>query len=173
VENNRKPEKKPARVSGSKQPGQGRAGPPPHHEADRFIDNYLLYLLARVSFLVSNDFHTQIKKQKVSVPTWRVLATLRDRDQLTIGELCDYVMMQQSTLTKVIDRMTEDGLVDRRFSEEDRRKVFVAITAKGRALVEDLIPRALAHEKRVLREYSKKEQDTLKDMMKALITRLS
>ncbi len=139
----------------------------------RFLDDYLLYLMARASHLVSSDFRNRLKQEKIGVPVWRVLVTLRHRDALTIGELGEFVLQQQSTLTKVIDRMTSDGLVDRQFSETDRRKVYVAITSKGREITEELLPLAIHHENQVMLDFSEEERVALKDMMKSLIARLA
>ena len=42
----------------------------------RFVDDYLLYLLARASHVVSAEFHATLRRAGVAVPVWRVLATL-------------------------------------------------------------------------------------------------
>ena len=99
-----------------------------------FIDDYLLYLLARASHQASRQFHAVIKAQGVPVPQWRVLAALDDGPR-TIGDLAEITLIQQPTLTKLIDRMARDGLVRRRPHEDDRRKVVVAIAGRGAALV--------------------------------------
>ena len=57
--------------------------------ADRFVDNYLLYLLARASNEVSAQFHARLKSHGLHVPEWRVLASLSDGDGMTVGELAD------------------------------------------------------------------------------------
>ena len=45
-------------------------------QAARFVDDYLLYLMARASHLISSEFHEQLRRRGVSVPVWRVLACL-------------------------------------------------------------------------------------------------
>ena len=52
-----------------------------------FARNYLAYLLARASFIVSGEFHATLKNWGLSVPEWRVLACLMDVEGLTVGEL--------------------------------------------------------------------------------------
>lgn len=136
------------------------------------LDNYLPYLMARASFLVSQQFHKQIEQAGVSVPFWRVLLALSDKDGLSVGELAKIVLYKQPTLTKIIDRMLELELVARLNSEQDRRRVEVRITQAGRDLVKDLVAAARAHERQVLESYSTDEEATLKHMLRALITRL-
>ena len=141
--------------------------------AARFVDDYLSYLLARASHLVSADFHAQLTALGVAAPTWRVLSTLFDSNGLTVGELAKIVLLKQPTLSKALDRMIADGLVSRAASAADRRQVRVSITSKGRAMIEGLIARAIAHEESVLSSYSAAERQTLKQMLKTLIERLS
>ena len=146
--------------------------PDPADEApQRFIDDYLSYLLARASHLVSRQFHAQLKPHGMAVPVWRVLSTLSDGDGLPVTELAKITLFKQPTLTKVIDRMSTQGLVERRASERDRRKVLVYITAKGRALIADLLVRAKQHERDVLAGHSDAEIERLKGALHTLIQR--
>jgi len=72
---------------------------------DRFIDDYLLYLLARASAGISAQFHARLKTHGLQVPEWRVLASLSDGDGMTIGELATLALQRQPTMTKIIDRL--------------------------------------------------------------------
>ncbi|HEX7006476.1 MAG TPA: MarR family transcriptional regulator [Alphaproteobacteria bacterium] len=137
----------------------------------RFVDNYLLYLLALASHQASGEFHAQLKALGVPVMTWRVLGALDDVDGETVSALARDVLVNQPTLTKIIDRMARDGLVERCAAAGDRRKVLVRITERGRAMVADLKRRALAHEAEVLAGYDAAEAARLKDMLLTLIAR--
>jgi DNA-binding MarR family transcriptional regulator len=140
--------------------------------AGAFVDDYLPYLLARASHLISRQFHERLRPHGLPVAKWRVLATLSDGDGLTIGELARIVLFKQPTLTKTIDRMQVDGLVERRTSGGDRRKVQVFITPRGRQLVTALLAEAKAHEAQVTAAYSDQEMATLKRVLRTLISRL-
>lgn len=135
-----------------------------------FIDDYLLYLLARASHQASRQFHQVIKAQGVPVPQWRVLATLNDGPR-TIGDLAEITLIQQPTLTKLIDRMAREGLVRRQPHSDDGRKVVVAIAGRGAALVRKLLPQAKRHETDVLAGYDGDEAATLKRILRTLIAR--
>lgn len=138
---------------------------------DRFVDDYLLYLLARASSEISAQFHADLKKHGLQVPEWRVLATLSDGDGMTLGELAARALQRQPTMTKTIDRMVRSGLVTRRKGGPDRRQVRVHITADGRRRVEDALAAAKLHESDVLSDYSTDEARRLKSMLQALIDR--
>ena len=139
--------------------------------AERFIDDYLLYLLARASALVSGQFHERLRPHGLDVGEWRVLATLSDGDGLLVGELATSVLFQQPTLTKILDRMERDGLVARRREDRDRRKVRVFVTSAGRRKVRGVLVAAKAHESEVLGEYTEDETESLKAVLRTLIDR--
>lgn len=123
--------------------------------------------------MVSAQFHDQLAKLGTPAPVWRILATLSDRENLSIGDLAAIVLLKQPTLSKILDRMIEQGLVSRTPSRDDRRRVHVAITATGRILVEDLLVRAQAHEAEALAGYAAADVDALKQLLRSLIDRLS
>lgn len=137
----------------------------------QFVDDYLLYLLALASHEASGEFHAQLKALGIPVATWRVLAALADVDGETISALARDVLANQPTLTKIVDRMARDGLVERSAAAGDRRKVLVRITDRGRALVADLRRRAQAHEAEILAGYDAAEAARLKAMLRTLIAR--
>src|SRR4051812_40532808 len=113
---------------------------------DSFARNYLAYLLARASFIVSSQFHSKLHKWQLSVPEWRVLACLMDVEGLSVGELAAMALMKQPGLTKVLDRMEKDQLLTRRGAADDRRRVTIHLTAEGRARVKPVQRAAMAHE---------------------------
>ena len=138
---------------------------------DRFVDSYLLYLLARASSEASAQFHERLKKHSLQVPEWRVLASLSDGDGMTVGELALRALQHQPTMTKTIDRMVGSGLVERRQGDPDRRQVRVFITAEGRRRVDAALEDAKLHESEVLADYSADEAAQLKSMLQTLIER--
>ena len=137
-----------------------------------FIADYLPYLLAHASHLISGQFHEQLREKGISVSVWRLLATLSDGDGMTIGELARIGLYNQPTTTKIVDRLEETGMVERRQDEKDRRKSLVFITPNGRTTVEDLLAAAKAHEAQVTASYTTDEMATLKRGLRTLISRL-
>jgi DNA-binding MarR family transcriptional regulator len=71
-----------------------------------------------------------------------VLAALRRQGgacELTAGDLARHVMLTCSGMTHRVDRLVKRGLVRRRPDQTDRRSIVVALTERGRALVEDAL----------------------------------
>ena len=136
-----------------------------------FTDNYLPYLLARSSVLMGGEFHAQLPKG-MGVPRWRVLAVLADRESLTISKLARMVLLQQPTLTKVVDRLEAEGLVRRGGEADDKRKVVVSITRAGATKVWPLIEQAKAHQATLLENFTARERQILFRVLHNLIDRI-
>lgn len=138
-----------------------------------FTGDYLLYLLAQASAAASNSFHADLAALGVSVPKWRILASLHPLGRMTIGQLAKECLQKQPTLTRIVDRLEQDGLVRRSHSLSDRREVRVSLTDKGRELTASLVARARHHEAAILDNYSNDEVEVLKETLRELVRRTS
>lgn len=134
-----------------------------------FARSYLAYLLARASFIVSGEFHAQLKTWNLSVPEWRVLACLMDGEALPVGELAAMALMKQPRLTKVLDRMEADGLVERGGTADDRRRTLIHLTDKGRNLAKPVLRAAKTHETELLNRFTEEERAIIKHALDLLI----
>ena len=134
----------------------------------RFIDDYLLYLLAQASTKASAAFHAQVAEAGLPVSTWRILACLYPDAPTGINALAEACLTQQSTMTRQIDRLVQAGLVQRTASNQDRRRVSVRLTDKGRALAKDLTTTAKRHEAQTLSDLSSDEIAALKSALAKL-----
>jgi MarR family transcriptional regulator, lower aerobic nicotinate degradation pathway regulator len=95
----------------------------------------LVDALAQLTFAVQGAFGRIAAEYEVSVPAARLLGIVRDR-QPTIGELATYLQTDKSSVTGLVDRAAERGLVVRTAAPVDRRSVRVAITNAGRELID-------------------------------------
>jgi len=137
----------------------------------RFIDDYLLYLLARASHVVSSEFHSILRRAGVAVPVWRVLATLAGSPGETVSGLADACLLQQPTMTKLLDRMVRDGLVKRLPDARDRRVVRIQMTPRGETMVNELLEGARKHETEVLARHPELDSMAVKNLLRGLIAR--
>nr|WP_254915968.1 MarR family winged helix-turn-helix transcriptional regulator [Pandoraea sp. PE-S2T-3] len=138
-----------------------------------FVDDYLAYLLARASALVSDEFHREVAAAGLGVSEWRVLATLSDGQARTINQLADIVLAKQPTVTKVIDRLEATGDVVRGESPTDRRQSLVSLTDAGRERVAPLLVSARHHEAGVLARFGAEQSSQLKDTLRRLIDEMA
>jgi MarR family transcriptional regulator, organic hydroperoxide resistance regulator len=114
------------------------------------LDDFLPYLLNRITNSLNRDLREDFRRIGITVPRWRVLAVLKDRDGRSIGDLAIYTVIEQPTLSRVIDQMERDGLVERRTGAVDSRVVEVHLTPRGTELYATLAPLALRHYRRAV-----------------------
>jgi DNA-binding MarR family transcriptional regulator len=150
-----------------------KAAPTRRSAAERrpFVEDYLSYLLSRAAHQVSREFHARLKPYGLSVPQWRVLATLVEANGLSLGALAEAVLFKQPTVTRLIDRTERDGWVERHAGTGDRRRLRIMITPKGEKLVRELLVQAKAHEAEILASYTPAETENLKRILRDLLAR--
>jgi DNA-binding MarR family transcriptional regulator len=69
----------------------------------------------------------------VTLPRFDLMAQLeRTPKGMTLGELSQRMMVSNGNVTGVVDRLVEQGLINRRPSAKDRRAQIVSLTAQGR-----------------------------------------
>lgn len=137
--------------------------------AGRAIDQFLPYLLSRASHLVSRRFYALLKRHGMPIREWRVLATLFDGEGLPLGELAEICITEQSTATRLIERMSVRGLVEKRIDPGDRRRTLVHITAAGRTAVGELIAQAREIDRDLVEGFDRRRGERLKAELEALI----
>jgi len=139
--------------------------------SDRFVDDYLPYLLARASHAVSGEFHAKLRKAGISVPVWRALATLSGSAGETVTGLAGACLLQQPTMTKLLDRMVRDGIVKRMPDQRDRRVVRIQLLPRGEHMVKDLIVAAKQHEADLLARFPMIDELKLKELLRAMMVK--
>ncbi len=111
---------------------------------------FLPDLLARAAHVLIQDFATELRQRGVSLPVWRVLAALVAHPGETVTGLAEACLLQQPTMTKLLDRMVRDGLVTRAPDARDRRVTRVTLTPRGKTLAAELVTLAERYEAEVL-----------------------
>ena len=137
-------------------------------QGEGFLDDYLLFLLAAASTAASAEFHAQARAAGLKVPEWRVLACLWDTDGQMVTQLAQLTLMEQSRLTRVVERLVERGLVERHGDDDDRRRVRVHLTDAGAALAGPLVRLAKSHEAWLLGELGTRDAAALKRALRKL-----
>jgi DNA-binding MarR family transcriptional regulator len=105
------------------------------------LGNYLPYLLNRVGFALVERFTADaLKSHALSIEMWRVLAALSHNGAQRQIDLVAVTSIDASTVSRLVTRLVNTGLVTRSRSLKSSREVVVALSPKGRALVTRLIP---------------------------------
>ena len=145
---------------------RGGNGPFTYHmSGTRFVDSYLGYLLGQANHAVFKRFEPAVRSAGMSSIEWRVLATLQDSEPLTVSALALEVLSKQPTVTKLVQRMSEQGWVELLGDPSDQRRTLVGITVEGRRQVRPLIDKAKRLEVQALQSLSASELVALKQLL--------
>jgi DNA-binding MarR family transcriptional regulator len=118
------------------------------------FDDFLPHLIARLAYQLNADLIDKLRREGINVTRWRILAVLAMGDGITINEIIDRAMVQQSALSRALMRMEKENYVRRVLRREDARCVEVYLTDKGRTLFNSLNIVVRRREERLLEGFS-------------------
>ncbi|QEL56638.1 MarR family winged helix-turn-helix transcriptional regulator [Chromobacterium paludis] len=81
-----------------------------------------------------------IRRLGLTPPQFDVVTTLGNNQGMNCKELSDHTLITKGTLTGVLDRLEDKGIVVRSMQPNDRRSVFVALTPHGQELFKQAFP---------------------------------
>jgi DNA-binding MarR family transcriptional regulator len=122
----------------------------------RFVPFRLNRLAAEVSNALSVEYQA---RYGLDIPEWRVLATLGFRkDACSAQYIAQCTRTHKSTISRAVTSLMQRNLVERVENADDRREFRLQMTAKGKTLYEELIPRLLRREQEILSCLSTQER---------------
>jgi MarR family transcriptional regulator, organic hydroperoxide resistance regulator len=128
--------------------GIGAMAEPMSKKSSHTLQNYRLstsfpYLARRVGVRIGELFELAVTPLGIDVPTYRVLAALREEDGQRLGDLSKRTDIPLPTLSRLVGSMSQQGLIKRARPESNGRIVAINLLPAGRSLVEALIPVAI------------------------------
>jgi len=102
------------------------------------LKKQLITQLVESSRFLRNYIDHRAKERGTTRAQWIVLFRLRDQEGLSQVDLADVLELQPIWLVRLLDRLVEHGLVQRRSDPRDRRANRLFLTAAGRQLADDL-----------------------------------
>ena len=137
----------------------------PHLILETFLPYQLSILSNTVSNAIARDYQERFG---LSVPEWRVLAVLGRFGPDSASGVCDHTAMDKVTVSRAMNRLAQQGLIEREADAGDRRRVIARLTRKGRTTHDKIVPVALAHERRLRDTLSAGEARTLDRLLAKL-----
>jgi DNA-binding MarR family transcriptional regulator len=133
------------------------------------MKNSVGYLMRICTNRLLPQMEDLFRDQELTFSQWTTLVALHDGRINTAGDLAHNICHDAGSLTRLIDQMVERGLVQRDRCENDRRVVKLALTARGREVVEGLAPRMMHFWNGLLSGFSHAEIDTLIGLLTRLV----
>lgn len=98
------------------------------------LSNQLCFPLYAATRQITKLYRPLLEKLEVTYPQYLVLLVLFEEESVTVKALGERLYLDSGTLTPMLKRMEEHGLVERKRSNKDERVVEVSLTEKGRGL---------------------------------------
>lgn len=99
-------------------------------------------ILADVSRLLRRSFDARARDIGVTRPQWQVLSALLRNEGINQGGLADILEVEPITVCRMVDRLQDADLVERRPDPADRRAWSLFLTEKGHGVIAQLRPLA-------------------------------
>ncbi len=99
-------------------------------------------ILADTSRMMRRTFDGRARSIGVTRPQWQVLVTLARNEGINQGGLAEQLDVEPITVCRMVDRLQEAGLVERRADASDRRSWRLHLTPKAHDMLEQLRPLA-------------------------------
>ncbi len=103
------------------------------------LENQLCFPVYAVSRLFTREYQPYLDKLNITYPQYLALMILWETDGIGVNDIAKKLILNTNTVTPLLKRMENQGLIKRQRSSKDERKVIVKLTPKGKELKEQAI----------------------------------
>jgi DNA-binding MarR family transcriptional regulator len=104
------------------------------------LDHHVFYWMTQVMNGRDRQINSELRPYRIRVPEWRILALLKARQSLSIGETAAIIGLDHATMSRTVDRMVRAGHVLRLSDAADLRVTRLSLTAAGTKLFDEVWP---------------------------------
>jgi DNA-binding MarR family transcriptional regulator len=126
-----------------------------------WLGTFVPYLIYRITSHLNRMLRKRLKRSGINIARWRVLAVLADHGCLNIGQIVEHTLIEQPTVSRIVDQLQREGLAVRETAGADSRFVQVRLTRAGESAFKDIFPIATAHQEQALAGFKQEEIKTL------------
>jgi len=103
------------------------------------MDQIDAVLIALRKVIRATDLHSKYLAKNTGLTTAQllILQSIQNMGEVSIGEISKKISLSQATVTSILDRLADKGLVYRERSTKDKRKVHAYLTEDAVALIKD------------------------------------
>lgn len=101
------------------------------------LENQLCFPVYAASRLITREYQPLLDKLSITYPQYLVLMVLWENNHLPVNDIAKKLVLNTNTITPLLKRMEQQGLIKRERSEKDERKVIVHLSEQGVALQEE------------------------------------
>ena len=96
-----------------------------------WLENQICFPLYATSRMVTKLYAPLLKELNLTYPQYLVLLVLWRQDIKTVNQISNLLLLESNTLTPLLKRMEQKGIIKRNRSNADERQVIISLTGKG------------------------------------------
>ncbi len=136
------------------------------------LEQCVNFVLTKAQNSVQQLFKAELSPYGITPGQYGVLKCLWDQNGLTAKQLAERLCLDSSTITGILDRMENKGLINRYHDVRDRRALCVMISKAGLALQEPVTEAIVNANKKALHNFNEEQSEVLKKMLTELNSHL-
>ncbi len=140
----------------------------PTHTAEEAQALKLWVVLSRAKAAVQRVAEADMARHALSPGEFAILEVLYHKGPLLLGEVQKKILVSSGGVTYLVDRLAEQGLVERRECASDRRARYAALTPDGVAMMERVFPEHAAAVQEAVSALSASEKAQLTALLRKL-----
>ncbi len=117
------------------------------------------YLLNRISHRYNKSVHKALGAVGLTTISTRILVSLKLLGGLSVNQLCVHAIAEQPTMSRALDRLEAEGLVERFASEADSRVRMVRLTGAGERKYLEIWPVIAEQNQKMMKGISEEDQE--------------
>jgi DNA-binding MarR family transcriptional regulator len=139
------------------------------------VDRAIGFWIHRVLTASRLEMYRRFREQgeDITPEQWAVLIRLWEKEGVTQSELSEATFRDKPTMSRIVDSMERNGIVERRVDPEDARARLVHLTRRGRALRTKLVPVAEEIVTRMTRGIDRRALETTRESLQRMFENLS
>ena len=126
-----------------------------------------MFEIIKTGHWITDSVSRELKEFDIYEPQFNVLRILRGAKgkPISANSILEKMIQRSSNITRIVDKLTAKGLVERTLCTDDRRKMDIVITKKGLDLLIKLDKKVEALHKPMMNNLSAEEAETLKSLI--------
>ena len=108
---------------------------------ERKCTNQPFLLLMQTSKAIQERIRDEMSKYNLSITEFSVIEVLFYQGKQTIQQIGNRILISSGSMTYVIDKLEQKGILKRNDCKEDRRVIHITLTAEGIEMMENIMPK--------------------------------
>ncbi len=133
------------------------------------LDDCLAFIASRSAKVFSEALEERLRPYNITRAQWIAMYYIHTGDSITQRQLADKMSVKEPTVVRLLQKIEQDGLLERSGNEMDKRVKRLLLTERGTRLCCDILPVVEKFKEDTIAEVSEEDLQTLKDVLSRMV----